>query len=52
MKDEMESARRPVNWLLGSRGSLPKRVIRRIVLEAMNPWCGHSFMAIARRGGA
>jgi SAM-dependent methyltransferase len=52
MKDEMESARRPVNWLLGSRGSLPKRVIRRIVLQAMNPWCGHSFMAIARRGGA
>jgi hypothetical protein len=36
-------------WLLGSRGSLLKRLLRRAVVRGLNPYCGHSFLAVARR---
>lgn len=49
MQEDMDSLRRPVQWLLGSRGPVPKRVLRRVVTGAAGPFCGHSFMAIARR---
>lgn len=50
MMEDMDSLRRPVEWLLGSRGSFPKRVLRRAVTGALAGFCGHSFMAIAERG--
>jgi len=40
---------RPIRWLLGSRGSIPKRVLRKVVSKALNPYCGHTFLAVARR---
>ncbi len=49
MQEDMEFLRRPVRWLLGSRGSLPKRVLRRALTGALSGICGHSFMVIARR---
>jgi SAM-dependent methyltransferase len=49
MLEDMISLRRPVQWLFGSRGSLVKRVCRRVLVESLNPFCGHSFLAIARR---
>jgi len=49
MQEDMESLRRPVEWLLGSRGSFPKRALRRAVTGALAGFCGHSFMAIAQR---
>jgi len=49
MQEDMDSMRRPVEWLLGSRGSYPKRLLRRAVTGALAGFCGHSFMAIARR---
>jgi SAM-dependent methyltransferase len=47
--EDMISLRGPVRWLFGSRGSLVKRVCRRALIECLNPFCGHSFLAIARR---
>jgi len=49
MMEEMVTLRKPVHWLLGSRGSIFKRVLRKIVSGALNPYCGHSFIAVARR---
>lgn len=49
MLEDMTGIQRPVRWLLGSRGSPPKRVLRRIVTGSVGGFCGHSFMAIARR---
>jgi SAM-dependent methyltransferase len=49
MQEDMQSLQRPVRWLLGSRGSLPKRVLRRIVTGSLGGFCGHTFLAIARR---
>jgi SAM-dependent methyltransferase len=49
MMEEMIAFKRPIRWLLGSRGSIVKRVLRKAVATAMNPYCGHSFLAIARR---
>nr|MDP9198862.1 methyltransferase domain-containing protein [Pseudomonadota bacterium] len=49
MLEDMSSLRRPVRWLLGSRGSLPKRMLRGIVRHSIAGYCGHSFMAIARK---
>jgi SAM-dependent methyltransferase len=43
-------ALRPLaQWLFGSRGALPKQVLRRLVAIASAPICGHAFLAIARR---
>ncbi len=49
MLEDMSSLQRPVKWLLGSRGSLPKRILRGIVMRSIGGFCGHSFMAIARK---
>lgn len=49
MREDMDSLRTAVTWLTGSRGALPKRVLRRVVTRAFSDYCGHSFMAIARR---
>lgn len=49
MREDMDSIRPAVSWLIGSRGALPKRVLRRIVTRSVADYCGHSFMAIARR---
>jgi SAM-dependent methyltransferase len=52
LREDLPSMRKPVQWLFDSRGSIPKRVLRRAVMKALDPWCGHSFLAIARRRGA
>jgi SAM-dependent methyltransferase len=49
MLEDMTSIKGPVNWLLGSRGSIVKRVVRRVVSRGLDSWCGHSFLAVARR---
>ncbi len=49
MKDDMVKYRKPIEWLLGSRGSIVKRVVRRVVARSLNSYCGHSFLAVARR---
>lgn len=49
MLEDMASLRGPARWLLGSRGSLPRRVLRRAVTGALAGFCGHSFLAIAER---
>ena len=52
MRDDMTAFRQPVDWLLGSRGSIVKRVLRRSITSGMNHYCGHTFLAVARREGA
>jgi SAM-dependent methyltransferase len=49
MKEDMTALRAQIQWLLGSRGSIAKRVVRRVVSSALNSWCGHSFLAVAQR---
>jgi cyclopropane fatty-acyl-phospholipid synthase-like methyltransferase len=49
LQEDMATLRRPIDWLLGSRGPLVKRVFRRVLLQGLNICCGHSFLAIARR---
>lgn len=49
MQEDMAALRRPVRWLLGSRGTFPKRVLRRVVTGSIGGFCGHSFVAIARK---
>jgi SAM-dependent methyltransferase len=49
LKEDMTALRAQADWLLGSRGSFVKRLFRRVVVRGLNPYCGHSFLAIARR---
>jgi hypothetical protein len=49
MKEDMNSFRREIEWLFGSRGSIVKRALRLAIVRALDPYCGHSFLAIARR---
>lgn len=49
MQEDMPRLQAPVGWLLGSRGSIFKRVLRRLVARAADPYCGHSFLAVAQR---
>lgn len=51
MKEEMTAFRAQVDWLLGSKGSLIKRVLRRTITASLNRYCGHSFLVVARRKG-
>jgi SAM-dependent methyltransferase len=51
MLEDMEKLRRPIQWLLGSRGKFPKRVLRYASTRLLAGFCGHSFLAIARRNG-
>jgi SAM-dependent methyltransferase len=48
VKEDMTVCRPQVDWLLGSRGSIVKRALRRVVVDALRPYCGHSFLAVAR----
>ncbi len=49
MQEDMPHLKRQVDWLLGSRGSIVKRVLRKAIARSVDSYCGHSFMAIARR---
>jgi SAM-dependent methyltransferase len=49
MMEDMTTITRQASWLLGSRGSFVKRVLRRAVVGTLNSYCGHSFLAIAKR---
>ena len=49
MMEEMVAFKEQIRWLFGSRGSILKRVLRKAVANALNPYCGHSFLAVARR---
>jgi hypothetical protein len=49
LREEATALKRPIGWLLGSRGTLAKRILRRVILRGLNPYCGHSFLAVARR---
>ncbi len=49
MLDDMTALRRQIDWLLGSRGSIAKRILRRLITQGMNAYCGHSFLAVSRR---
>jgi hypothetical protein len=49
MREDMIVLKSQINWLFDSRGSIAKRVFRRVVTAALNPYCGHSFLAIAKR---
>jgi ubiquinone/menaquinone biosynthesis C-methylase UbiE len=49
MTEDMTAFKPQIDWLLGSRGSIAKRVARRAIAAALNPYCGHSFLAIAKR---
>lgn len=40
---------RQINWLLGSRGSMAKRLLRRAIVKSSQRYCGHSFLAVARK---
>jgi SAM-dependent methyltransferase len=49
MREDMTAFREPIRWLFGSRGHLLKRAIRWAVAGSLDPYCGHSFLAVARR---
>jgi SAM-dependent methyltransferase len=49
MKEDMTAFKTQRDWLLGTRGSIAKRVLRRAVVLSLDNWCGHSFLAVARR---
>ena len=51
MQEDMAGLKKPVHWLFASRGSPVKRALRRMVCNSFSSYCGHSFMAIARRRG-
>ena len=52
LREDVPSMAKPVEWLFGSRGSMPKRLLRGAVMKVLDPYCGHSFLAIARRRAA
>jgi SAM-dependent methyltransferase len=49
MKEDMAALKGPIHWLFGSKGSIFKRVLRKAASSALNPYCGHSFLAVSRR---
>lgn len=49
MNEDMITFQRQIEWLLGSRGSIVKRVLRRVITRSLDWYCGHSFLAVARR---
>jgi SAM-dependent methyltransferase len=49
MKEDMTSFASLREWLLGSRGSIAKRLLRRAAVLGISGWCGHSFLAVAQR---
>ena len=49
MMEDIVAFKGSIRWLFGSRGSILKRVLRKAVSNALNPYCGHTFLAVARR---
>lgn len=49
LKDDATKFRKPIDWLFGRRGSIAKRVLRKVVARSLDQYCGHSFLAIAKR---
>ena len=49
LKEDVQSFRREIEWLFRPRGSLVKRALNRVVTITLNPFCGHSFLAISKR---
>jgi len=49
MTEDMTALKPQTDWLFDSRGTIAKRVIRRGIASALNPYCGHSFLAISKR---
>jgi SAM-dependent methyltransferase len=49
MREDMTAFQRQTQWLLRSRGSLMKRVARWAIFAGLNNYCGHAFLAVARR---
>jgi SAM-dependent methyltransferase len=49
MLEDMPRLKSQVDWLLRSRGSIFKRVLRKLIVRTADPYCGHAFMAIAER---
>jgi SAM-dependent methyltransferase len=52
LREDFPARRSQVKWLFDSRGGFFKRVFRRVLTKTLDPYCGHSFMAIARRKSA
>ena len=50
MMEDMVAFKGAIRLLFNSRGSILKRILRKAVSNALNPYCGHSFLAVARRG--
>ena len=51
MREDMKSCKRQIEWLFGSKGSIVKRVLRVALTRSLDPFCGHSFLAVAGRAG-
>ena len=51
MREDMKSCKRQIEWLFGSKGSIVKRVLRVALTRSLDPFCGHSFLAVASRAG-
>jgi SAM-dependent methyltransferase len=49
MKEDMTAFQPQRDWLLGARGSIAKRLLRRALVRSLERWCGHSFLAVAQR---
>jgi SAM-dependent methyltransferase len=49
IKEDMTAFRQSIEWLFNSRGRLLKRAMRWVIAGSLNPYCGHSFLAVARR---
>jgi SAM-dependent methyltransferase len=49
MMEDMVTLKGPIHWLFRSSGSILKRALRKAVCRVLNPYCGHSFLAVARR---
>jgi SAM-dependent methyltransferase len=49
LMEDMVAFKGALSWLFGSKGSILKRVLRKAASNALNPYCGHSFLAVARR---
>ena len=49
MRQDMDSLTGAVDWLFAPGASIVKRAFRKALTVALNPYCGHSFLAVARR---
>jgi len=49
IREDVTECKGLIEWLFDSKGSIVKRALRRSITLGMNPFCGHSFLAVARR---